>query len=203
MENSFNFANYRTRFLICTIGILWLLFCWILSFFWQYGVFHGIAPTFLVAIFFCVYDKWLWKIPMLNFLVSIPDLNGEYKGAVEYYWGDKNQNKNCNLHIQQTASFVKVKCFFQKEGENETLSESKKAFFDTDEVGNCSLYFYYQNRGSRKNGDTLDQHDGMTIFEVTKTGKDIKLEGHYFTNRNPQTKGCIAVSKIILPEADK
>ena len=198
-----SFANYKSGFLIPTIGVL-LVFCyWILSFFWQYGVLHGTAPTFLVAFLFWIYDKWLWKLPMLDFLVRIPDLNGEYEGTVEYHWGGENRNKNCNLHIQQTASFIKVKCFFQKEGENETFSESEKAFLDTDEMGNCSLYLYYRNRGSGKDGDTLDQHDGMTIFEVTKKGEAIKLEGYYFTNRNPQTKGCIKVSKIISPEASK
>lgn len=140
---------------------------------------------------------------MFNCLIKIPNLNGEYEGTVEYHWDGKNQSKNCNLYIQQTASLLKVKCYFQKEGENETLSESQKAFFDTDEMGDCSLYFYYQNRGSSKDGDTLDQHDGMTVLRVITKGKDIKLEGHYFTNRTPQTKGRIAVSRIILPEVGK
>lgn len=140
---------------------------------------------------------------MFSCLVKIPDLNGKYEGTVEYHWDGKDQSKNCNLYIQQTASLLKVKCYFRKEGENETFSESKKAFFDTDEMGNCSLYFYYQNRGSDKGGDTLDQHDGMTVLRVIKEGKEIKLEGYYFTNRTVQTKGRIKVSKIILPEASK
>ncbi len=203
MEISLNFTNYKPGFLICTIGILWLLCYWALSFLWQHGVFQGIAPTLLVASFLGFYDKLLWKFPVFSLLVKVPDLNGEYEGTVEYHWDDKNQNKTCNLQIRQTASFIKVKCSFQKEGENETSSESKKAFFDTDEVGGCSLYFYYQNRGSCKDGDTLDQHDGMTILQVIEEGKDIKLEGSYFTNRNPQTKGRIKVSKIILPEVNK
>ena len=203
MEISFNFTNYKPGFLICTIGILWLFCYWALSFFWQHGFFHGIAPALLVAFLFGIYDKCLWRFPVLNCLVKIPDLTGEYQGTVEYHWNDEDQSKNCRLKIRQTASFVKVKCSFQKEGENETFSESKKAFFDTDEMGNCSLYFYYQNRGSGKDGDTLDQHDGMTVLQVIKEGKDIKLEGYYFTNRSTQTKGCIKVSKIILPEASK
>lgn len=203
MEISFNFSNYKPGFLISTIGILWLFCYWILSFFWQDGIFQGIAPTLLVVSLLGFYDKLLWKFPVFNYLVKIPDLNGEYEGTVEYHWDDKNQNKTCNLQIRQTASFIKVKCSFQKEGENETSSESKKAFFDTDEVGGCSLYFYYQNRGSGKGGDTLDQHDGMTVLQVIKKGKDIKLEGYYFTNRRTQTKGRIKVSKIILPEVSK
>ena len=174
-----------------------------LSFVWQYGLLQGIPPTLLVATLLGFYDKWLWKFPVLNLLVRIPNLNGEYEGTVEYHWDGENQNKRCNLQIQQTASFIKIKCFFEREGENETSSESKKTFFDTDEMGNYSLYFYYGNKGSCKDGDTLDQHEGMTILEVTKKDKDIKLEGYYFTNRNPQTKGRIKVSKIILPEVNK
>ena len=203
MKTSFNFANYKPEFLICTIGALWFLCSWTLSFFWQYGIFQGVAPILLVAFLLGLYDKWLWKFPVLNCMVKIPDLTGKYEGTVEYHWDGENQSKSCNLNIQQMASFIKVKCSFHKKGENETSSESKRAFFDTDEMGNCSLYFYYQNRGSGKGGDTLDQHDGMTILQVIEEGEDIKLEGYYFTNRRTQTKGHIKVSKIILPEASK
>lgn len=203
MKISFNFANYNPELLIPTIVVLWFLCSWALSFFWQYGVFQGGAPTLLVVSLLGFYDKLLWNLPVLNYLVKIPDLNGEYEGTVEYHWDNKNQNKTCNLQIRQTASFIKVKCSFQKEGENETSSESKKAFFDIDDVGGYSLYFYYQNRGSSKDGDTLDQHDGMTVLQVIKKGKDIRLEGDYFTNRRTQTKGRIKVSKIILPEVSK
>lgn len=203
MEISFNFTNYKPGFLISTIGILWLFCHWILSFFWQYEVFQGVAPILLVTSLLGLYNKWLWKFPVLNYMVKIPDLTGKYEGTVEYHWDGENQSKSCNLNIQQTASLIKVECSFEKEGENETFSESKKAFFDTDELGNCSLYFYYQNRGSGKGGDTLDQHDGMTVLQVIEEGKDIKLEGYYFTNRRTQTKGRIKVSKIILPEVTK
>lgn len=156
-----------------------------------------------VAFLLWIYDNWLWRFPAFNCLVKIPNLNGGYEGEIEYHWNGVDQTKSCELQIQQTASFIKVKCSFEKEGENKTFSESKKAFFDTDEMGNCSLYFYYQNRGSGKGGDMLDQHDGMTVLQVTRKDKDIKLEGDYFTNRTTQTKGRIKVSKIILPEASK
>jgi hypothetical protein len=90
---------------------------------------------------------------------------------------------------------IKVKTIFSKDGENDTQSFSTESFIKSDEAGDQHLYYYYQNRGSCQNGDTLDPHDGMNVLEILLSGEEIKLEGYYFTNRNPQTKGYMKVTK--------
>lgn len=142
-----------------------------------------------------LYDKYLWKLPVLNLLNNVPNLNGIYEGKIAYHYNEQDNTKSCRLEIKQTCSSIKVKSIFNKDGENDTQSVSREAFIKTDDVGDQHLYFYYHNQGSCKNGDTLDSHDGMNVLEILKEKETVKLKGYYFTNRNPQTKGCMEVTK--------
>ncbi len=189
------FTYHKPQALIPVIGLLWAVSSWGLSKLWGYGLLQGIGPTAIVMAFLTIYDKWLWKAPILNLINTIPDLNGTYEGKVEYHYNGANGTKSCQLEIKQTCSIIKVKSIFKKDGENDTQSVSTEAFIKTDEAGDQQLYFYYHNPGSYKNGDTLDPHDGMNVLEILKDKKTIKLKGYYFTNRNPQTKGCMEVTK--------
>lgn len=187
-----DFTNYKTTPLILTIVGLWFASNWCLSYLWGNNIFQGVAPTTIVILFFSFYDKYLWKFPIFKWLVYIDNLTGEYKGKIKYKWNGGVQEKDCVLKIQQTSSRIKIDAYFSKENESNTNSESQQAFFDIDDFGNHSLYFYYKNFGSQINDDQLDnQHNGVCVLEI----KDNILDGHYFTNRNPQTKGKMIVQK--------
>lgn len=187
---------YKPQRLVPVIGLLWAFSSWGLSKLWGYGFFQGIGPTAIVLGFLTLYDKYLWKLPILNMINIIPDLNGVYKGEIAYHYNGQDEIKSCELEIKHTCSSLKVKTIFTKDGENDTQSVSTEAFIKTDEAGDQHLYFYYHNLGSCKNGDTLDPHDGMNVLEILKDKEMITLKGYYFTNRNPQTKGCISVKRI-------
>jgi hypothetical protein len=189
------FTNYKPQALIPVIGLLWAFSSWMLSKLWGYGFLQGIGPTAIVMGFLTLYDKWLWKLPVLQLINTVPDLNGVYEGVIAYNYNGQDGTKSCKLEIKQTCSIIKVKSIFNKDGENDTQSVSTEAFIKTDEAGDQHLYFYYHNLGSCKNGDTLDPHDGMNVFEIIKTQGSIILKGYYFTNRNPQTKGCMKVTQ--------
>ena len=191
------FTYYKPEIAIPIIGFLWTASSWCLAKIWGYGFLQGIGPTTIVMLFLVLYDMWLWKLPVLNWMIKVPNLNGDYEGKISYFWDGQAGEKLCALVIKQSCSNIKVRCVFNKDGENETISFSTEAFIKTDEAGDQHLFIYYQNRGSCKNGDTLGQHDGMNVFEILREKKNIKLKGYYFTNRNPQTKGCIEVTKLI------
>ena len=186
---------YKPQTLIPVIGLLWALSSWALSKFWGYGFLQGTGPTAIVIFFLTVYDKWLWKYPLFNLMNTIPNLNGMYEGKISFHWNGQAESKDCELEIKQTCSNIKVKTIFTKEGENDTQSVSTEAFIKTDEVSDQHLYFYYRSRGSGMDGDTLDQHEGMNVLEILKNNGLIQLDGYYFTNRNPQTKGCMKATK--------
>ena len=186
---------YKPQVLIPIIGFLWAVSSWGLSKLWGYGFLQGIGPTAIVMGFLTIYDRRLWKFPVLNLINMIPDLNGTYDGNIQYHYNGTDGTKSCKLEIKQTCSIIKVRSTFNKDYENDTQSVSTEAFIKTDEAGDQYLYFYYHNPGSFKNGDTLDPHDGMNVLEILKDKNTVKLKGYYFTNRNPQTKGCMEVKK--------
>ncbi len=194
---SLSFNNYKPQISIPVIGVLWAASSWLLAKLWGYGFLQGIGPTTIIVLFLTVYEKVLWKWPVFRFLNTVPNLNGVYQGEIAYHFNGKEETKNCRLEVKQTCSIIKVKSVFNKDGENDTQSVSTEAFIKTDEAGDQHLYFYYHNPGSCKNGDTLDSHDGMNILEILKDKNAVKLKGYYFTNRNPQTKGCMEVTKNI------
>ena len=194
------FTYYRPQILIPVIGLLWAFSSWILANLWGYGFLQGIGPTAIVMCFLSIYDKLLWKYPVFNLMTTIPNLNGYYEGNISFYWDGENRTKASKMEIKQTCSNIKVTTIFSKEKENSTQSVSTEAFIKTDEVGDQHLYFYYHNQGSCKDGDTLDPHDGMNVLKIKKDNNSITLQGYYFTNRNPQTKGCMEVSKILKGE---
>jgi len=189
------FTYYKPELLVTIIGLLWPVLSWVLSKLWGYGFLQGFGPGVIVMGLLTLYDKYLWKLPVLNLLNNVPNLNGIYEGEIAYHYNEQDSTKSCRLEITQTCSNIKVKSIFNKDGENDTQSVSEEAFIKTDDVGDQHLYFYYHNQGSYKSGDTLDSHDGMNVLEILKEKETVKLKGYYFTNRNPQTKGCMEVTK--------
>jgi len=192
-----NLKYYRSGLLIPLIGVLWIGTSWVLSKFWGYGLLQGLGPTSIIIFFLWIYDKYLWKCPVLKLLITAPNISGRYSGILETTWQKEIKRVRCITTVKQTASTIKIQCEFIKDDENNTESISKEAFISFDEVGDPSLYFYYQNQGSCLNNDTLNQHDGMNVLKIIKNKKQIQLKGYYFTNRDPQTQGKITLNKII------
>ena len=191
-----NLRNYKVSLIVPLIGGLWSLSSWALSDLWGYGFFQGIGPSVIVMSFLGFYDQVLWKLPLFNLLNTIPDLNGRYEGRISFNYNNVDRHKDCVLCIKQSCSFIKVITTFTGNSESDTQSISNEAFIKTDELGDHHLYFYYHNRGSCKNGDTLNPHDGMNVLEIQREQRTIRLKGYYFTNRDPQTKGCLEAIKI-------
>lgn len=195
-----NLRYYKPEVLITIISLLWGVFLWVFHKLWGYGLLLGTGPSAIVVGFLTIYDRWLWKFPVFNWMNTIPDLNGIYTGVIEYHYNGQKSSKQCTLEVKQTCSIIKVKSSFNKDSENETQSVSTEAFIKTDEAGDQYVYFYYHNQGSCQNGDSLDSHDGMNVLEILKDKKNIELKGYYFTNRKSQTKGCMKVTKRLLKE---
>ena len=192
-----NLSNYKPYYLVSFVVLIWAPSNWMLSHLWDYDLAQGLGPIAVVIAVLLAYDKWLWKLPVFNLMIKVPDLNGRYSGRVSYKFDGQNSSKSCEFVIQQTASDIKVTGTFNKGAKDETSSESKEALFTRDEVGNYSLLFYYQNEGSSKGCDSLNQHDGLTKLKIgIDESNKVVLDGYYFTNRSPQTKGCIKLSQL-------
>lgn len=191
-----NFSYYKTKWLIPIIIGLGTFVAYALEGLWKNGLAYGFSSSAIVLAILGLYDRFLWKWPVFSLLHTLPNLNGDYKGSIQYNREGVNGTKAVTLTIKQTCSRVKVECLFHKEGENDSPSKSTHAYFTTDPFGDQELHFVYHNAGSQMNGDTLSPHDGMNILQINKAKEGYVLEGHYFTNRDPQTKGTMKVTQI-------
>lgn len=140
------------------------------------------------------YDRVLWKLPVFNLLVRVPNMNGRYKGKIRYTFNKQQQSKNCIIEIHQTASKIHLISFFNNENAQKTESKSFIETIEKEGDGNYAIYVFYSNGGTKIDG-VLDTHEGVNNLRYLPKTKDTpsKLTGYYFTNRQKQTRGEIDV----------
>ena len=191
-----NFTNYKAGPTITLIGALWTFSSWALSNVWGYGWLQGIGPTVVVGFVLFAYDRWAWRWPIFSMLNTVPDLNGVYRGEVLFSWNGVESTKSCEMRVIQRCSHIKVTCVFGSGEAIATRSVSTHAIIDEDAAGEHKLIFLYHNDGSHMVGNSITCHDGTNILNVSKTNDVIGLVGHYYTNREPQTKGQIKLERV-------
>ncbi|SHG52119.1 hypothetical protein SAMN05443144_13212 [Fodinibius roseus] len=194
-----SFRYYKTKKLIVTILALAVGFDvgfeFIQSYLHQSGEFILRAPTntAIIASLLVVYDKYLWKYPVFNSLVKVPNLNGRYTGYIEYERDGQKNKMDTVVEIIQTASEIQINTYFNSENHENTHSISLVENIRS-ENGHYSVYFFYFNSGT-KIDEYLDCHEGANELKVIMNGNTPrKLTGNYFTNRKEQTRGKMKVN---------
>lgn len=207
-------ANYKSGWLLL---VIWLLLTLLISAFDTNRVWGIVPPILILTITLYFYDKYAWRWPFFKGLVNIPDLSGEYRGALVTSSKDAKQPRiNCRLTISQTASDIQVDCQFPKEGEEEdSFSQANSAIIQK-RGGRFHLLVYYQSEGGVNSAEGGSLHFGFVdlliredapksileelqrFFLETNKNVPIKLKGRYFTDRN--TRGKLEVVKIINEE---
>ena len=196
-----NFKYYKPTPLIVTILILAGLTeaCvskWIHPFLSQHlplGSHFRIPTTVsILGLFFILYDQLLWRIPIFKLLMDVPDMRGRYEGKIKYERNSVNMEKKCVIEITQTASKIKVHTYFSDGANENTSSKSLIEEIKKEEDGFFDVYLFYNNSGTKQNGE-LDCHEGANKmrFIPGDGSSSNKLIGHYFTNRQTQTRGEI------------
>lgn len=195
-----NFRYYKTKLFVTTVILLGAGVGMLVSFLvklLEQDLSINITPpatTGLVLIILGLYDKYLWKIPFLDYLVDVPNLNGRYEGKMYYEFNNVPGAAECVIEVVQSASKIKI-CTFIRNNQGEiTESSSIAESIVKDDSGFYTVYFFYHNGGT-KSSRALDAHEGANLLKVieAKHGNNgkTKLKGHYFTNRLIQTKGII------------
>jgi hypothetical protein len=191
---------YKTNLLIATILALAfgidMSFELIQNYFDRHTDFILRAPTnaAMITSLLFLYDRYLWRYPVLNKLIYVPNLNGRYVGCIEYEWDRTSQEMECAVEIIQTASSIQIHTYFKSEKHENTYSQSLVEDIRF-EKGQHSIYFFYFNAGTTINSD-LDCHHGANYLRVilNEESSPKRLTGNYFTNRSTQTKGKIEVN---------
>lgn len=137
-----------------------------------------------------VFSKWGWKWKRFHpWLVSTPDLSGNWEGTLHYVWNGMEGDRDTSVKILQSFNHVTVIL-----STIESDSRSVSASFDIDEKkGIYALYYTYVSEPQITIQDRSAIHYGTTRLRF-ENDNPTELKGEYWTSRD--TKGSIVLHKI-------
>jgi hypothetical protein len=143
--------------------------------------FYSVA-VIVVLLAFAVWDKWLWRLPFLQQVASVPrDIRGTWKGDLNSFWKDETgfspPRKTVYLVVRQSASGVSVVLLT-----DESRSVSSLATVSSDGV-TASLDYMYLNRPDSRLEERSRIHHGSASFDIIGVPVT-RLRGRYWTNRD-------------------
>ncbi|WP_296954733.1 hypothetical protein [uncultured Dialister sp.] len=146
-----------------------------------------------------VFNDYLWKFSLFKRLTNVCDLNGTWKGELESNFKDKFGNPvkvDMTLVIKQSWTEMTCKCYFPK-----SSSKSDLVWLKNEGKDNFSLQFSYSNQTREKEINT-QPYNGFNILDYEKKDDLEYLNGIYFTDRYPQTRGNITLTKDKTVKSD-
>lgn len=139
--------------------------------------------------------RWGWRLPFAQRFFQWPDLSGQWNGSITSSYN--GVTIPVSAEIRQTLTSISIAM------KPDSLSSESCSFAATicsdPEAGRCQLIYSFSNRPIGACG-TLDKHYGTAIFTVTDCSPTT-MHGTYMTDREPQTKGSIALTKRIAAAA--
>jgi hypothetical protein len=144
-----------------------------------------------------VFRKWLWRWKWLNpWLVTAPDLNGEWEGWVTPVLnggnGESPKAIGARMIIRQTLTTFS--CVVHTD---EMTSRSFTGGFHIEPDAQLhQLSYSFESIPKVTIRDRSPTHLGTTRLDI-HFGKSLRLAGEYWTNRN--TKGAIEFTKAADP----
>jgi len=183
-----NLSNYKTKaliglILVLTYGIDQGVLC-LIELIQKYDINLEVlrmpSNASLILGLLYLFDRKLWKFPIFNSLVTVPNLHGRYKGDLEYYHNNGGK-LDCTIEVHQTASDIDIIGYFKNKKGEQSSSESKFVKISK-QAGFYNIYYFYQNEGST--GDKhYAPHTGVNILKVIDSEGEISLNGWYFNDR--------------------
>ncbi|TCI95090.1 hypothetical protein [Tenacibaculum sp. M341] len=159
-----------------------------------FGVLSIIIPILLTLFLIRSIDTHLWKNPLFNWMFTIKDISGTYRGRQEchVFIEENNCEKrliyiDVDIIITQTASEIKVDSFYTYDKRDPSHSKSKFCFISKINDHNYELVYNYEN-GGKESLDRLatkDKHEGACFSKITIKNGEYFLNGRYYANRKP------------------
>lgn len=206
-----NFNNYKPKILIRVIlGITAFLFLctqilisnsnFTLDILLK-EIVKALIPTGLILVFFEFYNKNLWKYPLFNKLIQVPNIEGSYYGSLISTYRDKENKpiiKDCVIEIKQTGTDFIIYGYYACDDEKKASSVSESLSYSLISEGKdkMEVAYYYINRplkSSDKYGE-LNEHKGSGILCWNSLNSDVLAVEYYNKDRN--SKGHIHLTKI-------
>lgn len=148
-----------------------------------------LSPFAAFGVLFFIFDKWVWKLWPLSKLLNIPNFNGTWKGDCQSKSKKANGKKiNCTFKIKQTFTQIIIDGSFDS-------SDSASFAANVDHVNpyRAKLVYSYLNKPKGNAVQTQDKHIGTVELDLKN---ESELNGNYFTDRLPQSKGAFNLKKV-------
>ena len=133
---------------------------------------------------FNIFDKYLWKLPVINNYINYPNISGEWKGTIN---NPKYNPISTKVEIKQTWT----KIIMNLKTETAKSKTEALAFFVEDSM-NPELNYIYFNEATTKN---LKHHGGTGKLTFYKDKN--MLKGSYYTNEHRENHGTITLKREI------
>lgn len=201
MEKDY-FRYYKPKMLLITIIVLSLFYGTLLHFASDYinvlltkPYVHYPTVSTLIVLTLLLIDKGGIKTPLLKKMFWVKDISGRYKGKIKYkhFKTGIEEYKPCFLEIEQSASKISIQTYFDFKYTQSSEKTTSKSIV-TDDFENKQLVFTYHNSGNSIKG--LQPSNGTNILSIIERDNNFFLEGIYYTNKEPQTKGEMKVKFI-------
>ena len=154
--------------------------------------FQWIVNPFSVAgifgLLYFMFDRFIWKWRLLRRfdIVTIPDLNGVWRGEIKSSYDQGGQPLQVSVVVSQRWSKILVELDTE-----ESRSKSVAASFLTSGSSSPELVYAYVNEPKPLAKKPMEMHKGTA--RLAFTGQD--LEGDYYTGRGRVTVGSIRLTR--------
>lgn len=157
-------------------------------------------PTTLILLILDFYNKRLWKYPVFNKLINMPNIQGSYYGQLVSSFKDSDRIpiiKDCVIEIKQTGSDFSIFGYYACDDEESESSFSRSISYSVVSTNNDNLEitYLYENipKKERDKYSKLNYHKGTSLLMWDKTNPNIIFIEYYNKDRN--SKGKIELLK--------
>jgi hypothetical protein len=166
---------------------------------------QSISPLLLFTILWFAVDRWLWRLPLLNGFLGIPDLNGEWEGEVRTAYDGGSAGNKDELHPVQSDTPHRLNITqrwfsIDVEYENPESSRSVSTSARFDIQGNTpELTYTYQNKPIGTTGLATAQqsrHGGTATLRVKQGSGGLELVGEYYTDEERHNHGTLRFKRV-------
>lgn len=199
--------NYFTYYKVQAVLALIIGTSFFIFLFRKYDFIAPIIALILIS-FLEIVDTHLWRYAPFSYMFTVEDFSGTYTGNkisktvknIEHKnFGVKSQEyenpSKFTLRINQTGSKISIHSFCYKESKDK-IHESKSdmtAIRELENEGDYELIYHYNDIGTPKNG----RYSGTAHLNMTRINHEFSIEGGFYTNRDPQTRGNFTELKKI------
>lgn len=158
------------------------------------GVIEAPTTVLILFIFFLLFNHFLWRLPLVNQLIGIPDINGRFVGELTSSHtinDEQNGTYSVAIEIKQTPVNISVNLYTER-----SCSYSLIADLCINPNGNYELIYIYQNKTSAMALDAdMRDHHGTALLEISLDKK--RISGNYFNNPRERGRyGKITIERV-------